>query len=194
MKKVILVSIVCIMLLTSCIQFLHPITDNKNQMSFRKELVGQWEEQDGTKYFIDSLDEKQYKVVVVDNRKEGNNFSDSNYFVMTLANINGELFLDCYPDFQQNSFQQLGEQVSNYILPLHYILKLNSIAGASIEIASINSKAVSKLIDQKKFFVQYDSTKNNNALLLLKSSEIQQKLIELEKFPAAWNKEILNRF
>jgi len=163
-------------------------------MIFKRELLGRWKEKDGTEYLIDSLAEKHYRIVVVDAKKQPSKFSDSNYFSMTLVNVNGNYFLDCAPDVEQPAFHQLGEQTSNYLLPAHYILKLDAISPTYIEIATINSHQVKKLIDQKKFAVHYDSTENDDALLILKPHEIQQKLIELQKFPLAWDKETLKRF
>ena len=192
-KTIMLTSIVCSLFFSSCIQFLYPLTHRENQIVFKTELLGKWKEQDGTEYLINRFEGTQYSVVMIDNSKGQKKFSDSNYFIMTMVNLNGNYYLDCYPDVQQTSFYRLGEQAANYLLPVHYILRLLSISQTSIEIASMNAGEITKLIDQKKFIVSYDSI-NNNALFLSKPEELQRKLIELEKFPLAYDREILKRF
>lgn len=193
-KELFFTVMICSAILSSCIKFLYPLTENKGQMVFKSELLGRWKEDDGTEYLIDSIDQQHYRVVEIDTKKESGNYSDSNYFLMILVNVNGNYFLDCTPDITRPAFYQLGEQASGYFLPVHYVLKLNAISQTSIGIATINTGQVRKLVDEQKFAVHYDSTENNDAFLLLKPQEIQQKLIELQKFPSAWDKETLKRF
>jgi len=186
--------LLCVTLLSSCVKFIYPLTEDKSQVVFKSELLGRWREKDATEYLIDSVDEKHYSVVMIDNGKRENRFSDSNFFLMTLTDINGDYFLDCYPDVHQPGFYQLGEQASNYMMPVHYILRLTGISKTTLEIESINTDEVKKLIEQKKFAVHYNSADKEEAFITSGSEELQKKLLELKKFPSAWDKEILKRF
>src|SRR5690242_8763470 len=133
-KKLVFTAMICSVILSSCIKFLYPLTDNNGQMVFKSELLGRWKEDDGTEYLIDSIDQKHYRVVEIDTKNRSGNYSDSNYFLMILVNINGNYFIDCTPDIRRPAFYQLGEQASDYLLPAHYILKLNVISQTSIGI------------------------------------------------------------
>lgn len=186
--------IICSFSMSSCIKFLYPLTEDKNQIVFQSGLLGHWQEKDGTQYLIDSVDEKHYRVVMIDKKTPPVKFSDSNYFSMILVNVHGTYFLDCTPDIQQPAFYQFGEQASDFLLPVHSILKLNTISKTAIEIASINTTEVKKLIDQKKLAVHYNTTGRDGVLLTAKPEQIQRQLTELQKFPSAWEKETFRRF
>jgi len=78
-------------------------------------------------------------------------------------------------------------------LPVHFILKLNSIAHDSIEIATISDKEMLKLIDQKKFRVGYHKVGADQVLLSQKPEQLQKKLTKLETFPSAFETSIFWR-
>ena len=189
MKKNLLVILICsVFILPSCVQSLYPLTENENQIVFKRELLGQWKENDGTEYLVSGSNDKIYHVVIIDNRR-----ADSSYFLMTLVSINGKYFLDCMPDTTQHLFQRLGEQALNFTIPVHNILKLNSVARNSVEIASIDNDQVIKLMQQKKFSIKYEPVDKDRTLLLERPEKLQQKLIDLDRFPSAYEKDILQR-
>jgi hypothetical protein len=193
MKKNLLVMLTCsALVLSSCVQSLYPLTENKNQIVFNPELLGQWKENDGTEYLVDSSNDKVYHVAIIDHRP-GSGISDTSYFLMTIVSINGKYFLDCVPDTTQGLIQRLGEQALNFTIPVHNILKLNSITKNSVEIGSIDNDQVLKLMQQKKFSIKYEPVDKDRTLLLEKPENLQQKLTELERFPMAYEKDILQR-
>jgi hypothetical protein len=195
MKKVLFaVTIATMVLSTSCVQSLYPLAQQENEVIFKNELLGRWKERDGSEYFVDSLSSKTYEVTIVDHGDgQKKKFSDTSHFLMRLVNVHGKYFLDCSPDMSHRSFYQLGEQTVNFLLPVHFILKVNSIARDSIEIASLDSDALLKLLDQKKLQVDYQQIGKDQTLLSLRPEDLQQKLKELEKFPSAYETSVLWR-
>jgi hypothetical protein len=175
------------------VQSLYPLTENKNQIVFKPELLGQWKENDGTEYLVNNSNDRIYRVAIVDHRRSDNSSSDTSHFLMTLVSINGKYFLDCMPDTTQPLFQRSGGEVLNFTFPVHCILKLKSVSKTSVEIASIDNGEVEKLIQQKKFSINYESVDKDRNLLVEKPEKLQQKLAELEKFPSAYGKDILQR-
>lgn len=197
MKKNLLAVIIgCLVLLSSCVQSLYPLTENKNKLIFKHELLGQWKEEDGTEYIVDSLNAKLYHVSIIDHEKNDvskKRFSDTSHFLMTLVNIHGKYFLDCLPDTARLAFYKSEDQAANFLLPVHYILKLNSISKTFVEIASIDNEQLLQLFHQKKFSAGYETIKKDQVLLVQKPRILQQKLTELEKFPTAYRKSSLQR-
>jgi len=197
MKKVLFTVAIAIMVFcTSCVQSLYPLAQKDSQVIFKSELLGKWKESDGTEYFIDSLGSKKYQVTVVDHNKAGSSekkFCDTSHFLMSMVNVRGKYFLDCFPDTSHRTFYQLGEQTVNFLLPVHYILKVNSIAPDSLEIAAINKQRLVTLMNQKKFRVGYQQIGTDQILLFQKPEDLQGKLTELEKFLSAYETSILWR-
>jgi hypothetical protein len=195
MKKIFLAAIISNLLLSSCIQSLYPLTENKNQMVFKEELLGVWKEADGgTEYFVDSAGDKGYRVTIVENDKNHISGSlDTSYLLMTLVSVKGKYFLDCSPDVNQPFFYGAEEQTANLIVPAHYIFRVNSISANALEIGSIDGDEVSKLVQQKKFSINYEAIQKDLALLVHKPQILQQKFTELEKFPSAYEKTILKK-
>jgi hypothetical protein len=185
-----------VILLTSCVQSLYPLTENKSQITFKSELLGHWKEEDGTQYFVDSSGDKIYNVTIVDHLKKNEQekkFSDTSRFLMTLVNIKGKYFLDCVPNSDHPVFYNLGEQTANFLLSVHYILKLSSITKNSVEIASLDNEQMSKLLQQRKINIRHEALTKDNILLSQKPEILQMKLLELEKFPAVYQKTILTK-
>ena len=185
-----------LVLVTSCVQSLYPLTEDEKQIIFRDELLGQWKEDEGTEYLVDRLDDKTYQVAVIDrpgDQGPGRNFSDTSHFLMTLIIIKGKYFLDCVPDIDRPHFRQLGEQAANFLLPVHYILKVTSISKDSVEIASLDKEHLLKLIEQRKISIGYEHVKEDQVLILQKPEGLQKKLNELENFPTVYEKTFLRR-
>lgn len=194
MKQSLLVILICsVLVLSSCVQSLYPLTENENQIVFKPQLLGQWKESDGTEYLVDNSNGKIYRVAIIDHRRSDSSSSDTSHFLMTMVSINGKYFLDCMPDTTQPLFQRSGEETMNFTLPLHNILRLNSVSRTSVEIGSIDNDQVVKLMQQKKFSIRYEAVDKDRNLLLEKPENLQQKLTELEKFPMAYEKDIFQR-
>jgi hypothetical protein len=69
MKQYILPAALIIILLSSCVRSLYPITEDGKEMVFKKELLGHWKDKEGAMHFIDTLkagDAEVYQIEIVD--------------------------------------------------------------------------------------------------------------------------------
>ncbi|MES1214637.1 MAG: hypothetical protein ABUT20_03890 [Bacteroidota bacterium] len=189
----ILLTTLLIVLLTSCVRSLYPITENEKEMVFKKELLGNWKDKDGVRYFVDtsaSPGPKVYRVEIIDTGNNSKSFGkeafDTSYFIAALVNIKGKLFLDCSAEMEQLTNKKVGETAINSLLPTHIIIRVFSIEQNSIELASIDNDELSTLIKQKKVNILHESINKDDILVTEKSKMLQQKLTEFEKFPSIY--------
>jgi hypothetical protein len=193
MKQYILQAVFITILLNSCVRSLYPITKDEKEMVFKKELLGQWKDNEGTSYFIDTLETsgaKVYKVEIIDSsnnsQSPGKDFSDTSYFLTSLVNIKGKFFMDCTANIEQPAFKKLGESVANSLLSTHIIIRIFSIEQNSIELASIDKDNLSALLKQKRINILHESIDKDDILLTEKPKMLQQKLMDLEKFSSIY--------
>ena len=199
MKKFIPLSILMIqVILVSCVRSLYPISENENNLVFKKELLGHWIDKDSAHYVVDTIqghNGKIYRVAIVDPKKslESVEFSDTSFFIVSIANVKGRLFLDCYPEMERFANKNLGESAAQSVLPTHFIMRLSSVQPNSIELASIDKDKFLLLLNQKKFSIRNELIDKDNLLFTEKPLQLQQKLIEMEKFPSVFSNEALTR-
>src|ERR1051326_8190203 len=159
MKKFIPLSILMIhVILVSCVRSLYPISENENNLVFKKELLGHWIDKDSAHYVVDTIqghNGKIYRVAIVDPKKslESVEFSDTSFFIVSIANVKGRLFLDCYPEMERFANKNLGESAAQSVLPTHFIMRLSSVQPNSIELASIDKDKFLLLLNQKFILV-----------------------------------------
>lgn len=199
MNKLILIAVLIIAAnLESCVRSLYPLTENENELIFKKELLGHWKDSDSTNYIVDTLNEKNgkvYKIAVIDSKKtpENRDFSDTSYFIAALVTIKGKLFLDCTADMDKFANKTLGETAVQSVLPTHYIIRVISIEQNSVELGYIDEDVFSSLVNQKKFAIKNELVNEDDYLITEKTPQLQQKIIELEKFPSSFKNSILTR-
>ena len=181
---------VALFILSSCVQSLYPLTDDEKQTVFNKGLLGRWKGDDGTEYLVESLHDKFYRVAAIEH-SPGKNSGDTNHCLMTLVLIKGQYFLDCFADTTQLIFKTFDDHSAGLMVPVHFIVKLNSISSHSVELRSIDHDRILNLMQQKKLDIKYVVLKKDDVLFLEKPANLQQKLIELEKFPQAYSKSLL---
>lgn len=197
MKKIltqcILLTALLIILFTSCVRSLYPITENEKEMVFKKELLGHWKDKEGVRYFIDSSGSpgpEVYRVEIIDTGNNSKSFgkdnSDTSYFAASLVNIKGKFFLDCNAEMEQLAIKRISETTLGSLLPTHIIIRVFSIEQNSIEIASIDNDELSTLLKQKKISIHHELIDKDDILLTEKPKMLQQKLTELEKFPSIY--------
>jgi len=196
MKKEILLACVASLIIASCVKSLYPLTENTKDIVFKKELLGRWKDpKENTEYFIDSVTTTEgikYKVMVVE-RKADNARPDTNNFVVMLVNIQGHYFLDCIADINQPSYSDIGEQNMSLLLPAHFILKVYGIGQDYLSMSSIDKDALSLLLQNKKIAIRHEDLSKDDILLTEKPATLQEKLMELEKFPGVFKKDSLIR-
>ena len=197
-KSILLTTLLISIVLISCVRSLYPITENENDMVFKKELLGHWIDKDSAYYIVDTVNGKSgkiYRVAIIDSKKslESTEFSDTSYFIATLVNVKGRLFLDCYPDMERFENKNLGESATESVLPTHFIMRIISVKENSIGLASIDKDKVLLLLNQKKFSIRNELIDKDNLIFTEKPLKLQQKLIEMEKFPSVFSHETLSR-
>lgn len=189
MPRYILLTAFLVALLTSCVRSLYPISENEKDMVFKKELPGVWKDKDGSRYVINEITSagiKAYRVEIIDTSKTTEGLSDTSYFIAALINIKGKLFFDCIADMDQLVVKKVNESAINSLLPTHTILRVFSIQQNSIELASIDKDEFSSLVQQKKVIFRHESMDKDDLLLTEKPQMFQQKLLQLENFPAIY--------
>ncbi len=182
-----------IVLFTSCVRSLYPITENDKEMVFKKELLGHWKDKEGVRYFIDTLGSPNpnvYQIEIIDtgnnSKSFGKDVSDTSYFIGSLVNLKGKFFLDCSAEMEHLAIKIVSETALSSLLPTHTMIRVFSIEQNSIELASIDKDELSILLKQKKISILHESLNKDDILLTEKPKMLQQKLIELEKFPSVY--------
>ena len=183
---------------TSCVTSLHPITENENDLIFKKELLGNWVDKDSARYIIEEAKEqgnKFYRATVIDPNKSSEpvNFSDTSYFIISLASIKGKLLLDCTADMKKFENKNVGEAAVSSILPTHFIIPVVSISQNEVELSPPDHDKLLDLLNLGKFKMKHEIVNNDDILFTEKPKNLQQKLMELENFPAVFSRSILKR-
>ena len=198
MKKSIVFIIMISLIFTSCVTSLHPITENQADLVFKKDLLGTWVDKDSARYIIEEAKErgdKFYQATLIDPKKssETGNFSDTSYFIVSLANVKGKLFLDCAADMKKFEIKHLGGAAVSSVIPTHFILPVVSIGPNAIELSSFDHDNLLALLQGGKFHMKSELVNKDDILFTEKPRNLQQKLMELEKFPAVFGSSILKR-
>ncbi|HEV8508329.1 MAG TPA: hypothetical protein VGQ53_23165 [Chitinophagaceae bacterium] len=199
MKKIITFVIpIVTVIFTSCVTSLHPITENENDLVFKKELLGNWIDKDSARYIIEETRErggKSYYATVIDPKKSSQpaNFSDTSYFIISLASVKGKLFLDCVADMKKFENRNLGGSAVSSVMPTHFIVPVISIRQNAIELSPLDHDKLLALLNQGKFKMKNEIVNNDDILFTEKPKNLQQKLMELENFPAVFGKAVLKR-
>jgi len=198
MKKSIVFIIMISLIFTSCVTSLHPITENQAELVFKKDLLGTWVDKDSARYIIEEAKEsgdKFYQATVIDPKKssETGNFSDTSYFIVCLANVKGKLFLDCAADMKKFEIKHLGGAAVSSVIPTHFIIPIVSIGQNAIELSPFDHDNLLALLQGGKFHMKSELVNKDDILFTEKPRNLQQKLMELEKFPAVFGSSILKR-
>jgi hypothetical protein len=198
MKKFITFIIPIVSVFTSCVTSLHPITENENDLIFKKELLGNWVDKDSARYIIEEAKKegsKFYRATVIDPKKssEPENFSDTSYFIISLASIKGKLLLDCVADMKKFEKKNVGGAAVSSVVPTHFIIPVVSISQNEVELSPLDHDKLLDLLTQGKFKMKNEIVNKDDILFTEKPKNLQQKLIELENFPAVFSRSILKR-
>ena len=197
-KQILLITVIASLIFPSCVRSLYPITENENDMVFKKEFLGLWKDKDSVQYIVDTVNGKQgkvYRITIVESKKgaHAGGFSDTSYFTACLANIKNRFFLDYTIDMDAFENKNMGESAAGAILPTHFIIPLISIQQNSIEAAPLDEEKLASLVSQKKFNLRSELIDKDNLLITEKPLALQQKLRELENFPAVFANSTLFR-
>ena len=181
--------------LLSCVSSLYPVTENSNDIVFKKEIIGRWKDVNGTsEYLVDSITNELgeiYKVIILDH-DTNRNITDTSNFLVTMVNIKGGFFLDCMPD-TSFAYSHFSDLTRSFILPCHFIIKIYSIGTDYIALSAIDKDALSGLLDNKKITIKHENINKDDVLLTDKPAMLQEKLNELDHFTSVYKKDSLVR-
>ena len=188
--SVIITALITILLLNSCVKSLHPLTDDPKDMVFKKELLGKWKDaKENTVYLVDTIPNtagKTYTVTVIDHSAD-KSFDTSN-FVMMLTKLNGNYFVDCAPDIEDQKYSKISDVNKSLLLATHFFSRIFSMDKNLITLSIIDNSELSLLLKANKIKMMYQTINKDEVLLLDNSKILRQKLMELEKFTSVYKK------
>jgi len=166
----------------SCISSLYPITENEKDFVFKKELLGHWKEDNNKEeYIIDTTGKSVYRIMVINKKDSGvvsNNSrrNDTSFYLAFLVDINGQYFLDCWPDIERPAFSEISEETISGILLKHFIFHIQNIQQNSMLVSGINKDSLVNPTNKGKLSVKHEILTNDDVLLTEKPIVLQQKL------------------
>ena len=175
--------LLAVIITSSCVSSLYPISDNENDFIFREELLGHWSYKNmQTEVIFEKAAEKKYKITVIDKKNKDNNgkhisFLDTSYFSGFLVQLNNQLFLDCTPDTDHPQFNCLGEETRSALLPLHFIYKIYSIGKDQVSIAGMDIDSMKTFIAKHPKTVKHEKLSKDHILLTADAAEIQKNML-----------------
>jgi len=185
-----LIGFLVFIFISSCVRSMYPITNNENELIFKKELLGNWKvikekgkvsEDYGREisYKVDTLKGSNGKCYQITNIVTDSDFveSDTSYLLAILVKIGDNYFLDCSPDTSRTNFKQLDNASNDLLLNLHVISKIKILDPNTISNSYLNQDELDSLIDEKKISIQHVSFYGDD-ILLEEPESLKQKLLE----------------
>jgi hypothetical protein len=194
MKKINGFIFLCILIVFSSCKIcstVHPLSENENDLIFKRELLGAWEV-DGDKNNECLIDTavgsggKSYHIRLKQpSFPEG--APDTSWYEASLVSIGGIYFFDCIADIGREICSGRKEKYStDLLLNRRFIFKVITVEDNSFTIAAPGIDEVLKLQKQKKISLRYETLGEDDYLFLYKPDILQKKLMELEKYPAVY--------
>jgi len=198
-KKFFLLSLTAAILSSSCnvVNTLYPLSENKKDFLFKKELIGKWKEiKDSSVYYqIDTVageNKKLYLATIVSADEENKSVMDTTYFNARLIQLGNSYFIDCQFEIEKN-FLQRKDDYSQWLIARHFILRVSFDGNDKIEISYPASDELVKLINEKKIRLTYYTVGKDDYLILDKPAALRAALQESEKYSSLLykNKDVL---
>ena len=198
-KKFFLLSLTAAILSSSCnvVNTLYPLSENKKDFLFKKELIGKWKEiKDSSVYYqVDTVageNKKLYLATIVSADEENKSVMDTTYFNARLIQLGNSYFIDCQFEIEKN-FLQRKDGYSQWLIARHFILRVSFDGNDKIEISYPASDELVKLINEKKIRLTYYTVGKDDYLILDKPAALRAALQESEKYSSLLykNKDVL---
>jgi len=198
-KKFFLLSLTAAILSSSCnvVNTLYPLSENKKDFLFKKELIGKWKEiKDSSVYYqIDTVageNKKLYLATIVSADEENKSVMDTTYFNARFIQLGNSYFIDCQFEIEKN-FLQRKDDYSQWLIARHFILRVSFDGNDKIEISYPASDELVKLINEKKIRLTYYTVGKDDYLILDKPAALRAALQESEKYSSLLykNKDVL---
>lgn len=198
-KKFFLLSLTAAILSSSCnvVNTLYPLSENKKDFLFKKELIGKWKEiKDSSVYYqVDTVageNKKLYLATIVSADEENKSVMDTTYFNARLIQLGNSYFIDCQFEIEKN-FLQRKDDYSQWLIARHFILRVSFDGNDKIEISYPASDELVKLINEKKIRLTYYTVGKDDYLILDKPAALRAALQESVKYSSILykNKDVL---
>lgn len=175
-------------LLSSCVLSLHPLAENDRQVVFREDLLGTWQDSEGTSRYIAQRGAgAAYHILSIEEAEaeNGQTDRDSTVFTGKLVQVGEAFFLDLV--------EAQGPAGTTSPAIKHLIVALALRDPDTLEVGFLDKGALEQLMEQKKIAPQY-TTEGEDLLLQEPPALLQQLLAELlRRYPDAWERNTLHR-
>lgn len=177
--KLSLAGLTGLILLTGCIPSLNPLYTEADRV-YEPAAVGTWNQTDSkATWEFARRDEKSYDLLYTDdNGRQGR-------FVAHLVELDGERFLDIFPDevdFQASGFYKF------HLVPIHTVYRVRQIE-PNLELAAIDFKWLEKHLNENPDSIQVASF-NGRKLISAPTEEVQAFVVRhKDMFTAEFNLE-----
>lgn len=188
MKTRNIIFVLSFILFNSCIvKSLNPFY-TKETISFKKELVGNWTDQNNGKWKVIAFkDAEKSDSPTEEEKRLREKYSESYYveyekkgtksiFFVTPFKIKNQYFLDFIPfDIENETSNSL---VRNHMVTAHSLVKLDVLKNGEIEIKWFDSDELKKLFQENRIKIKHEKTgaMEDEVLLTASSKEIQKFL------------------
>lgn len=170
-----------LLLTISCspIVTLHPLSDNKNDFIFKRELIGEWKSTSdkSSSFFVDTVSSDYgpvYHILINDDIKlnlGSKNFNNKLWFFARLIKLNTDYYLDMWFDINHLNKDSINEIESNHesiesdplLYPGHQIVQIQILDPSHMTYALIDSERLVNLIKSKKINLSYTSVKSTSS-------------------------------
>jgi len=172
-----------VIVISSCVSSLYPISDNENDLIFREDLLGNWVYKDmQTQLIMNKAEHKKYKITVIDKKNKdnggkNNSFFDTSYYSGFLIQLNNQYFFDCTPDTDHPQFDCLGEETKSGLLPLHFIYKISSLNNDQISISSMDIDAMKNFTANSGNKIKHEKLSKDHIMLTADAAGLQKNIL-----------------
>ena len=161
--KMICLPLVLLVFMIGCLPSLNPVYTEK-QVVFEPAVIGQWKQENSNVVWdFRKAGEKAYQLVYTDNDGQ------MGRFVATLAEIEGQYFLDLYPEevsIDANAFYRL------HLVPIHTVYRVKSIEPEFV-LSAIDGKWLESFLAENPDQVQH-AKYHNRTLITAETAELQE--------------------
>lgn len=175
-----------VIITSSCVNSLYPISENENDIIFREEFLGHWADKDmQTQVIIKKATEKKYGVTIIDKIQDPGRKNirvlDTSYFLAFMIELNGQQYVDCSVDSSQPKYASIGKNAGSALVPLHFIYKVSIISNDQISIAGINPDSLKEFIGRYPDAIKYEDLKEGPLLITTYAAGLQKNILTNEK-------------
>lgn len=199
MNKIILTTAIASLLifLSSCLTTLHPIFTEKD-LVYDPKLIGTWKTENQDKKGqvvitnlsnessvelpgnISSIKRKGYFI-----RYENGPGETSKRYIAFLARIGKHLYFDYYPAIKKED-EKIDEFFGAHLVKMHTSYRVEFLNDGSFELSQLDESYVTRLIDEKKIRISYETDADDNTIITASTQELQQYLLKYGDEPSAY--------